>query len=481
MLIRFINRKINLIMLAVLFISACKVGQNYSQPDLKLPESFSDSRLSDTAGKSFSDTSSIANLEWKRFFSDTVLVSLIDKGLRYNNDLLIALRRIDVAQQQVRQSKALWYPEVNLQVTGQYNHPSKNSLNGVSANSFLGKSHIENYLVAVNLSWEIDIWGKISRQKEAALAEYVRTNEAAKAIQTQLVAGIAQGYYNLLMLDLQKDITMRNIRIRDSFLVATKLLRNAGVTTTLAVQQAESQKQSAELLIPVLEQDIALQENALQVLTGQYPGAVSRNASLNSFDLSIDLSAGLPVALVSRRPDVRAEEMALVVANSQVGIAQANMYPALNISAGGGLESFKASNWFNMPGSLFGIAAGTIAQPVFQRRALKTAYEVAKLEREQAVLRFRQTVLVATTEVSDALVRVDKLKEQRLIAGAQTDTLNRAVDNAQLLFRSDMANYLEVLNAQGSALLAELNLAQVQRQQVSAVVDLYRALGGGWK
>jgi outer membrane protein, multidrug efflux system len=185
--------------------------------------------------------------------------------------------------------------------------------------------------------------------------------------------------------------------------------------------------------------------------------------------------------MVSRRPDVRSTELALVASNARVGVAQASMYPALNITAGGGLESFKSSNWFSIPNSLFGLAAGTIAQPIFRRRELKTQFEVAKLEREQSVIQFRQSVLQATTEVANALVQSKKLKEQRDIAISQVDTLHHAIFNSQLLFKSDMATYLEVITAQGNALQAELNLAAIQRQELGAMVELYRSLGGGWK
>jgi outer membrane protein TolC len=202
---------------------------------------------------------------------------------------------------------------------------------------------------------------------------------------------------------------------------------------------------------------------------------------LDQFPLPKNLSAGLPASMVSRRPDVRANEMALVAANAQVGVSQANMYPALNITAGGGLESFKASNWFNIPSSLFGIASAAIAQPIFARRQLKTEFEIAKLQREQAVIQFRQSVLKAIGEVSDALVQIDKLQQQGQVAASQVDTLQRAIFNARLLFKSDLANYLEVITAQTDALLAELNFASIQRQQLGAIVELYRALGGGWK
>jgi multidrug efflux system outer membrane protein len=462
----------NCLLVFIVFISSCKVGKEYQRPTVELPKQFNN--------VSFADTSSIADIEWKNFFTDTTLQNLVQKGIVYNHDLLVAINRIDISQERVKQAKLLQVPELDIQITGQYNHPSKNSLNGISANSLLGKGHIENYLTIVNLSWEVDVWGKLRRQKEATLAEYLQTYEAAKAVQTQLVADIAQGYFNLLMLDKQLEISRRNLILSDSFSVATQLLKNAGLTTALAVEQAIAQKQSTALLIPQLEQSIAIQENALQILTGQLPGTLFRQTSLNEFSIT-DLSAGLPALLVSRRPDVRSAEMALVSANAEVGVAQANMYPALNITAGGGWETFKASNWFNIPNSLFGLAAGSIAEPIFKRRQLKTQFEISKLQREQSVILFRQSVLRAVGEVSNALVEVDKLKEQEQIATAQVDTLRHAVFSARLLFKSDLADYLEVITAQANALQAELNLASIQRQQLSAVVELYRSLGGGWK
>jgi len=462
-----------LVLASLLFLTACRLGKEYQRPQLELPKSFNT--------VSFSDTSSIADIEWKKFFSDTVLQSLVEKGIQYNHDLLIAVKRLDIVQQQLKQAKMLQLPSVGLQVNGQINRPSDNSLTGISIKNFLGKSYLENYITAVNLSWEADIWGKIRAQKEVALAEYLHTQEAAKAVQTQLVADIAQGYFNLLMLDKQLLIARKNLLLSDSFLLATRLLKDAGLGTELAVQQAAVQKQSTELLIPQLEQSIALQENALQVLTGQLPGLIRRNEGITTVSLQEDLSAGLPAAMVSRRPDVRAAELALVSANARVGIAQANMYPTLNITAGAGWESFKSSNWFSVPGSLFGLAAGTIAQPVFRRGELKTQYETAKLERELAVTQFRQSVLMATGEVANSLVQADKLKQQRSIVVSQVDSLYKAVANARMLFRADMANYLEVIRVQENVLQAELNLALIRRQELGAMVELYRALGGGWK
>ena len=473
MLQRIIRGRTAVLLLMIVVFAGCRVGKNYEQPALTLPERFN--------GVAYSDTASVADLKWKTFFTDKTLQGLIEKGISHNQDLLIAVKRTEIAQRQLRQSRLLQLPEANFQITAQTNNPSNNSLNGISAKSFLGKSHIENYLAMASLSWEVDVWGKIRRQKEIALSNYLSTYEAVKAVQTQVVANIAQGYFNLLMLDQQLAIARRNLGLTDSFATATRLLKNAGETTALAVQQAEARKLTTAQLIPQLEESIALQENALQVLTGQLPGTISRTSTLREIRFPSNISTGLPAAMVSRRPDVRASEIALQVANSQVGIAQANMYPALNISAGAGLETFQSSNWFNIPASLFGLAAGTIAQPIFRRGELKTKYDVAKLQREQSVIEFRQSVLKAVGEVSNALVQVEKLKDQEAIARAQVDTLQRAVFNAQLLFKSDMANYLEVITAQSSSLEVELGLASLRSRQLTAVVDLYRSLGGGWE
>jgi outer membrane protein, multidrug efflux system len=459
--------------LFVTVLAACNVGKKYQRPEIKTPETFSGQQSADTAG--------IADIPWKQFFPDPALQEILVKGIQYNNDLLLATKRVEIAQQQVKQSKVLWYPEINGLLSAQYNRPSENSITGISANSFLKKTHIENFLASVNVSWELNIWGKIKSQKEAALAEYLQSYEGAKAVQTQLVADISQGYYNLLMLDRQLEIANKNLALNDTILNLTQLLKTSGDITALGVQQAYAQRQSTLLLIPQIEQDIRIQENALSVLTGQLPGSIARSANFDSDQFTNKLATGVPAIVLAQRPDVRAAEYSLIATNARVGIAKSQMYPVLNITAGGGVESFQFKNWFDMPNSLFGLATGALAQPVFNRRRLKTNYEVAKLEREQDVIRFKQSVMEAASEVENALVSIEKLDQQYTIAGSRADTLNKAVYNARLLFKSAMANYLEVITAQGNALQADLELAVIQRNKLAAVVDLYRSLGGGWR
>jgi NodT family efflux transporter outer membrane factor (OMF) lipoprotein len=459
--------------LIVVVLAACRVGRNYERPALVLPEQFNGSATAPS-------DSSIAGVEWKQFFKDPALVALIDTTLKGNYDLRIALKNIQSAQEYVKQAKVAWLPSLNVEANASTSYPSKNSLNGISLKSFLGTDHIEDYNLVANLSWEIDVWGRIKRQKEAALADYLRSYEGARAVQTQLVADVANSYYNLLMLDEQLQIAKYNVALSDSIVQMMRLQKTAGDVTELAVQQAISQQQTAALLVPQLEQGIAIQENALRILAGQLPNELPRSSKLDEITMWDQLSTGVPADLISKRPDVRSAEMELVSANAQVGVAQASMYPALTLTASGGLNAYKAARWFDI-NSLTGSVLGGITQPVFQRRQLKTQLEVAKIQRDQAEFRFRQQALTAIGEVSNALVRLDKLQSQRQIATAQVETLNVAIAQARLLFRSGMANYLEVITAQSNALQAQLTRADVVRQQLSASVELYRSLGGGWK
>jgi NodT family efflux transporter outer membrane factor (OMF) lipoprotein len=460
------------IVIFLMLVTACRTGKNYQRPAVLLPERFnSDSTIR--------DTTSIADLSWRTYFADTILRHLIDTGIVLNYDLQYALRNINIAQSQVKQSNWLWIPQLNGRGSGYYYRNSDNGPAGVNNGAI--SNNYNDFLASVNMSWEIDIWGKIRRQQESAMANYLQSYEAAKAVQTTLVANIAQGYFNLLMLDQQLLETKKTLDLTNDFVKLTRLLYDAGEVTYLGVQQAESQRDNTAQLVPQIEQSIQVQENSLQLLVGNLPGYVHRDGNLTDVHFGDSLETGLPVALLNRRPDVRATELALVQANAQVGISQANMYPALNLTAGAGFESLKASNWFNIPGSLFGLAGATLIQPILQGRQLKTQFEIAKQQREQAVIRFRQSVLTAAVEVTNALVRVQKLKEQEKYAQQRADTLIGAVTNSQLLFKNDLANYLEVITAQQTALDAQLSLAFIQNQELNARVELYRSLGGGWR
>jgi multidrug efflux system outer membrane protein len=462
--------------LLMVLIAGCKISKDVVTPKVQLPESFRG-----VEGTKAPDSSSIAEIGWKKFFADDNLQKLIDTAIIRNYDMQIAVKNIDQATLLFKQVKWNYVPAIALNVTASSSRPSDNSLTGLSIAQYgIGKKHVEDYSADLSLSWEADIWGKIRNQGKAAFAAYLQSAEAKKAVQTNLVTMVSQGYYNLLMLDAQLAISNKNVKLNDSTLRIIRLQYDAGQVTSLAVQQAEAQKLAAAALVPLFEKNIAIQENALSVLTSSLPDRVSRNASLDAILLPVYLPTGLPSAIVSRRPDVKTAELALVVANGRVGISKAEMYPSLQITAEGGVNSFKASNWFNIPASLFGVVAGGLVQPLLNYKVLKTEYQIAKLDRDKTVLQFRQTVLNAVGEVSDALVSIDKLRSQQAIAASRVTALHAATRNANLLFKNGMATYLEVITAQSNVLQSELELASIKRDELSAVADLYRALGGGW-
>jgi NodT family efflux transporter outer membrane factor (OMF) lipoprotein len=459
--------------LLVLLLSACKAGQNYQRPSVALPAQF---RSAATANSAV-----LTLLPWRDFFPNPELQALISKALTGNFDLQLAARRVEESGAYVRQNRYALLPAVHAQLTASTITPSKNSLNGLSLENFIGSKHLEDYWANVGLTWEIDIWGKIRRQNEAARATYLQTEEAAKAVQTALVAGVANGYFNLLLLDAQLDIARRNLALSDSIVDLIRLQKESGEVTQLAVEQSQAQQQAAALLIPQLEQALLMEENELRFLLGEMPGEVPRTARLESLPVPDTLLSGVPAQLLANRPDVRAGELNLVATNARVGVAQASLYPALTITGSGGLNAFRASKWFLLPSSLFYTVAGGLTQPVFERAQLRTQLAVARIQYEQAVIGFRQAVTKGVREVSDALAQAEKLKEQEQVAAARVATLQAAIANARLLFTGGQANYLEVITAQANALQAELTLAEVKGQRLRAMVDVYRALGGGWQ
>jgi len=463
-----------LIAFLITTILSCSVSKDIETPKDAFPENFRNASVS-------KDTTSIGDLEWKNFFTEKDIVQLIDSAVTRNNELQIATKNIEIAQYRFTQSKWGNVPQANLFVTANTNNPSDNSFTGRTLDQALGAKHIDDFSTGVSLSWEADIWGKIKNQKKGAFASYLQSEEVKKALQTTIVANVSSGYYNLLMLDAQLAIAKKNVQLIDSTTTIIKLKFDAGQVTSLAIQQSEAQKLNAAQLVPLLEQNIAIQENALSVLTGSFPNSKKRSIILSAVEVKNNASVGIPSSIVSRRPDVKSAELALKTANANVGITKADLYPALRITAQGGLNSFESSNWFTIPASLFGTVAGSLTQPLLNNKRLKTQYNIAVAEREKAVLNFRQSVLVAVSEVSNALVQVEKLQQQESILQERVTTLKLAIKNAKMLFKNGIAEYLEVLTAQATLLQSELELANIKREQLTANTELYRALGGGWR
>ncbi len=453
----------------LMFISlgACGVTHEYKKPDVALPGSYRGT-FPDAA---VSADSVIALLPYRSFFADATLRALIDTAVANNIDLQVGLKNIDIARQTLNSAQLGLLPALSIGVQNTRTTPSDNGV----------QTTRQDYVASASASWEADIWGKIRSRKKSALASYLKTGEAAKAVRTRLVADVASGYYNLLMLDSQLDISRKNLALADTTLKMIGFQYTAGQVTSLAVQQQEASRQSIALSIPLIEQKMAVQENALSTLCGRMPGTVNRDKSFFSAKVTDDLPLGIPSTLLQNRPDVRAAELAVRVAHADMGEAKANLYPAFTVMATGGLDALKSTDWFSTPGSLFSYLQGGVLQPVFQRGQLKAKFEQSKIKREQSELEFKQSLLKAVEEVSNALVQLEKIKAQEVIAEERVATLHHAVANSSMLFQSGMANYLEVIVAQTNALQAELSLADIRRQHHSVKAELYRSLGGGWR
>lgn len=474
--------------LCILFgVQSCKVGKKYTQPDLDLPETY----RGDTIAY-FADTISIGRIDWRTFFQDPILKDLIDSALVNNNDMRTAILNIGIADQQVKQNRANFLPSVEAGVAQASRQWVSKDYISAPPSKYYGNGQREQpenmYLLTsyfgtdITFSWELDIWGKIRNRQDMVVADYLETHEARKAVQTNLIARVASGYFNLLMLDAKIEVAKRNVQLNDSTLQIIKLQYEAGEITALAIQQTESQRLLAASLVPELEQEIALQENALRILIGEMPAEINRGTSFdNLLDDATDVSLGSPLEIIRNRPDIRQAELSLIAANANMNVQQAMRYPALTLGGRFGVNAALPKNWFNIPGALLGQIGGDLTAPIFQNRRLKTEYEVAKLEREQAEIGLQQTVLEAVGEVSDAVITVGKQREQLEFAKQRVSNSQLAVRNAGLLFKGGYASYLEVITAQSSALDSDLALVELRQQYLASYIDLYRSLGGGWR
>ncbi len=457
-----------ILFLVVFSMAGCSGSRESVQRDGAFPASY---RGALPVGSVAPADTVIAKLPYRSFFADQTLCALIDTAMVNNIDLQIALKNIDYAEQLRNSAKLGILPSLTVGVQDIRN---KSSDNGAQKTP-------QEYIASVSSSWELDIWGKIRSRSQSALAAYLKTQEAAKAVRTRLVADVAAGYYNLLMLDAQLALSKKNLALADTTLKMIQLQYTAGQVSGLAIRQQEAARQSIAGSIPLIEQNIAVQENALSTLCGRMPGPIRRNQLLFNAKVVDDLSIGIPAAVLQNRPDVRAAELAVRGANADVDEAGAAFYPSIIVTAQGGVSALKSSDWFNVPGSLFSVLQGSLLQPLFQRGQLNANYEQSKIKRDQAELSFKQSLLNAVAEVSDALVRLEKIKEQEVIAEERVATLQKAVTNSGMLFQSGLANYLEVIVVQTNSLGAELNLADLRRQHLAALAELYRSLGGGWR
>ncbi|WP_343694473.1 efflux transporter outer membrane subunit [Flavobacterium sp.] len=463
------NKYILLVMTAVL-LSACSVTKKYERPTtLKTDQLYRD--------QASADTTTIADMPWQSVFKDEKLNALIQKGLQNNLNLKNAIENIIQAQASLRQSKLAYYPTLQLDASATHTKQSEAGLNfpaGININTLT-----TTYKLGLSTSWEADIWGKLSSSKRAALASYLATDAAKQAIQTQLISDIANNYFALLAYDKSLQITQKTLESRIKNVETIKALKEGAIVTGAAVVQSEANQHAAEVLIPDLKQSIRETENALNILLGQGPGPIDRG-ELGTQVIPENIAIGVPSQLLENRPDVRQAEFNFRVAFESTNLAKTYFYPSLTLTASGGFSNLELKDFFS--NSIFYSIIGGLTQPIFNQGRNKLRLTTAQSQQLQAYNNFQQSLLTAGQEVSNALYSYQMAVEKEDSRQKQIEALEKAVDfTQQLLEYSSATNYTDVLTSEQNLLAAQLSGINDNLQKLQAVVNLYRALGGGWK
>jgi len=460
------NKSYIIIGLTVLSLTAC-VSQKYERPAVNSNGLYRDNTTT--------DTTTIADLPWKTLFADATLQTLIQQGLNENLDLKQAIERIKIAEATLYQNRMALLPSLSADLSVTDAKQSKAALNfppGVNINT-----ETQTYRAQLSTSWEADIWGKLSSAKRSAYASLLQTDAAKRAVQTQLVANIANTYYNLLALDKQLSITEQTVGIRQRDVETMKALKEGAVVNGAAVVQSEANLYAAQVTIPDLKRNIKEAENALSVLLGKGPGAIERS-NLDAQQVYSSLQTGVSAQLLQNRPDVQAAEFAFRAAFENKNVAKAFFYPALTLTANGGLSTLDVKNFFD--NSIFYNLIGGITQPIFNRGQNKARLRTAEAQQQQAFYSFQQSLLTGGQEVSNALFAYQTAAEKETVRARQIASLTKAVDFTKELLRySSATNYTDVLTSEQSLLAAQLNSINDRLQKLQSVVNLYKALGGG--
>jgi NodT family efflux transporter outer membrane factor (OMF) lipoprotein len=450
------------VIIIALLCDSCKVTKTYNQP-----AGMTDDKL--YRGVSTTDTVNMAFLPWRELFRDTLLQKIIEEGIYNNSDLKIAIARIKSSAAEFKQTKQAFLPSLNVALTPVFQN--------VSPSVF---GYPQTYQLTANASWMIDLWGQLRSAKKAALASLLQAEAYRRAVTTQLVSDIATNYYSLLALDAQLNITLKTLELRKEEVEALKVLKESDVVTGAAVVQSIANRYSVEITIPDLRQSIRETENAMNVLLGKDPDTVYRS-NLAVQDFSMRLNTGIPAQLLSYRPDVQQAEFQFRNAFELTNVARTYFYPSISINGSTGFASTSVGQLFN-PASFFANITGNLLQPVFTQGLNKQRLTSAEAKSEEYLVTFRQTVLNAGKEVSNALFSYHMAVDKEALRLQQIVYLEKSVDyTRELLKYSTKANYTDVLISQQSLLVAQLSSINDKLQQLIAVVALYKSLGGGWR
>ena len=443
---------------------SCAVGPDYSRPDLPHTDTF-------RMAKEAADLPSLANMPWWELYQDEALQNLIRIALEENKDLERAVATIEEFEARLFIARTDYIP----QMTGTVNLPFVRS----GGLRFPGFPSPFNYYLQGNLAWEIDVWGRIRRSNEAARGDLFAREENRRAIILQLVGGVAQAYFDLRQVDLQSEIAERTLRAWDESVRISQARHRQGLIHGLDVEQFQAERENAAARLADLKRQMIQKENELSLLLGRNPGQIPRGQSLTDQVMPPVVPAGLPSELLQRRPDIIQAEQQLAASTARIGAAKADRFPKLSLTGLLGLANPSLSRLFMTEGE-FGVFGPTLTGPLLNAVSLGFQQDAAEAQARQAVAQYKQTILVAFREVEDALAGVSTAREQAAAQERQVNALKTALRLANLRYKGGLANYLDVLIAQRSLFDAELALATTRRLYLTSVVQLYKALGGGW-
>jgi multidrug efflux system outer membrane protein len=457
-----------LVALAVLgfVLAGCTLGPDYRRPPVPTPAAWRD-------GVPTPDAASLADLSWWQLFQDPDLRELVRVALEENKDLRIAVTRVDQARALLGVTRAAQFPQIDASASATTNRTSQN----VPPRG----QGVETGLLAttLDLSFEIDLWGRLRRATEAARAELLASEEARHAVVMTLVSDVATTYLQLRELDLELEITRRNVASRRQSLQIVRDRFEGGLSSALDLRQAESELASTAAQIPDLERQITQTENQLSILLGRNPGAVTRGLPLTGQTFPPAVPAGLPSALLERRPDIRQAESTLVAANARIGVAKAAFFPQISLTGFFGVESASLSDLFTGPSRIWQFGP-TVTLPIFNAGRNRANLQLTEAQQREALLRYEQAIQQSFREVEDALIAHRKAREELAEQDAAIRASREALAIAELRYTSGLTSYLNVLDAQRTLLTAEVAQSRTLGAQLVAVIQIYRALGGGW-
>ncbi len=473
----------------LLFAVGCVPTLNGNEPrevNKSIPASFgtagaASGALTEAQGNAKSDANVAAQKQWREYFGSPELTALIGDALKNNRELNGQLQEIVIAQTEISAKQGDYLPRVNAFVGAGVDKPGKWTSQGVSDDAHGLPKNLGNFTFGLQGAWEIDIWKKLRNAANAANYRYLATIEARNFMITQLVAEIARSYYDLISLDNELDVVRRNIEVQSSALEVVKLEKQAARVTELAVQRFEAEVLKTRSRLYDVEQERVQTENRINFLVGRYPQPVARNAETFKAPLPSEIRAGLPSQLLTNRPDVRAAELELEATKMDVKATRAAFYPSLSLDASVGYRSFNAEHLLTTPESLIYNIAGNLTAPLLNRAAISAQYRTANAKQVQAVFNYEKSLLQAFTDVANQLAMIDNLKKSYDLQAQQVEKLARSIDISNTLFQSARADYMEVLLTRRDSLEAELSLIETKKRQFQAVVNVYQALGGGWK